>query len=139
LKRFLQQHNTGRGWYWIWYVKGAALDGKTFLLHIFNDILSYSDDPGSWQRTKIIPILKPEKDSSSFDAYHPCARKTFEKIILTRMEYWAENTKLCLHAVWFPEGPCNEKLCGVAFNGHPDVFRVQAADLGGVLGHLLSI
>jgi hypothetical protein len=59
------------------------LEGKRILLHIFDDILSNGDVPGSWQRTKIIPILKPGKDSSNSDSYWPismlpCGRKRRE-------------------------------------------------------------
>jgi hypothetical protein len=69
-------------------LKKLPLEMKKFLLHIFNDILSNGDVPGTWQRTKIIPIWKPGKDSSNFDSYWPismlhCARKMFDKIILT--------------------------------------------------------
>jgi hypothetical protein len=35
-------------------LKELPLEMKKFLLHIFNDILSNSVVPGSWQRTKII-------------------------------------------------------------------------------------
>jgi hypothetical protein len=38
--------------------------------------------------------------------------------------------KFCL---WFPEMPWNQRLCGAAFNGDSDVFRVQTTDLDGVL------
>jgi hypothetical protein len=95
------------------------------------------DVPGSWQRTKIIPILKPGMDTSNSDSYRPinmlsCARKMFKKI-KSRLAYFVS------YALWFLEEPWNQVLCGVAFDGHPDVFRVQAADLGGVFGHLWSI
>jgi hypothetical protein len=37
-------------------LKELPLEGKFFLLYIFDDIISNGDVPGSWQRTKIIPI-----------------------------------------------------------------------------------
>jgi hypothetical protein len=40
-------------------LKELRLEGKKFLLHIFNDIFSNGVVPGSWQRTKITLILKP--------------------------------------------------------------------------------
>jgi hypothetical protein len=52
-------------------LKKLRLEGKIFLFHIFNDILLNGDVPGSWQRTKIIPILKPGKNSSNSDSYRP--------------------------------------------------------------------
>jgi hypothetical protein len=68
-------------------LKKMPVERKTFLLHIFNDILWNNDVPGSWQRKKIIPILKPGKDSSNSDSYFSlsasylvlerCSRKLF--------------------------------------------------------------
>jgi hypothetical protein len=52
-------------------LKELPLEGKKFLLHIFNDILSNGDVPGSWQRAKINSILKPGKDSNNSDSYRP--------------------------------------------------------------------
>jgi hypothetical protein len=69
-------------------LRELPLEGNKFLLHISNDILSNGNVPGSWQRTKIIPILKPGKDSSNCDTYRAISmlhfvRKMFEKMILT--------------------------------------------------------
>jgi hypothetical protein len=52
-------------------LKELPLEGKKFLLHFFNDILSNVVVPGSWQKTKIIPILKPVKNLSNSDSYRP--------------------------------------------------------------------
>jgi hypothetical protein len=61
------------------------------LLLIVNDVLAIGEVPESWHRTKVIPILKPGKEAIRADSYRPismlpCARKLFEKYILTRLE-----------------------------------------------------
>jgi ribonuclease HI len=80
-------------------LKKLPTEAKHYLLMIFNDILTSGEVPAAWQRTKVIPILKPNKDPNCADSYRPisllsCVRKLFEKIILTRLEYWAEKFEM---------------------------------------------
>lgn len=80
-------------------LKNLPKIAKDFLLDIFNVILSSGEVPESWHKTKVIPILKPGKNADSADSYRPisllsCNRKLFEKIILTRLEYWAEKYEM---------------------------------------------
>jgi hypothetical protein len=67
----------------------------------------------------------------------PCDKKMFKKVILTRLDGQIRN--FVSHTEWFPEGLWNQRLCSVAFDGHPNIFRVQAADFGGVFGHHWSM
>jgi hypothetical protein len=66
-------------------LKELPLEGRKFLLHIFNDILFLSNGV----------VLGSNSDSYQPISMLPCTRKMFEKIILTRLEYWAKNTKFC--------------------------------------------
>jgi ribonuclease HI len=80
-------------------LKNLPGQAKLFLLQIFNEIMDSGEVPLPWHRTKIVPILKPGKDANSADSYRPisllsCIRKLFEKIILTRLEYWAEKYEM---------------------------------------------
>jgi hypothetical protein len=48
-----------------------------------------------WLRTKVLPILKPRKDPELSDSYRlisllPCGRKLLEKMMCTRLFYWAK-------------------------------------------------
>ncbi len=80
-------------------IKALPTRVKELLISIFNDILTQGVVPAVWQQTKVVPILKPGKDASCADSYRPisllsCNRKLFEKIILTRFEYWAEKYEM---------------------------------------------
>jgi hypothetical protein len=70
-------------------------EAKRYLLDIFNEVVGSGMTPESWLRTKVVPILKPRKDPKLFDSYRPisllpCARKPLEKMLCTRLDYWAE-------------------------------------------------
>jgi hypothetical protein len=51
-----------------------------------------------WKRTRIVTILKPGKDPALADFYRPislilsCVRKLFERMLLLRLELWAEGS-----------------------------------------------
>jgi hypothetical protein len=69
-------------------------EAKWYLLGIFNEIMGTGMIPGSWLRTKVMPILKPRKDRELSDSYRPisllpCARKLLEKMLCTRLDSWA--------------------------------------------------
>jgi hypothetical protein len=42
-------------------------EAKRYLLGIFNEVVSSGMIPGSWLRTKVVPILKPRKDPELSD------------------------------------------------------------------------
>jgi hypothetical protein len=64
-------------------------------LSAWNEIMGTGMILESWLRTKVVPILKPRKDSELLDSYRPisllpCVRKLLEKMLCTRLDYWAE-------------------------------------------------
>jgi hypothetical protein len=126
-------------------LKELPLMRKKFLLNIFNDILSNGVVPGSWQRTKIIPILKPGKNSSNSDSYRPismlpCARKMFEKIILTRLEYWTEKYKILSPTQYgFRKGRGTRDCVVLLSTAIQTSFGYKQQTLVGVLRHLWSL
>jgi hypothetical protein len=68
---------------------------RGYLLGIINEIMGTSMIPESRLRTKVVPILKPRKDPELLDSYRPislllCVRKLFERMLCTRLDYWAE-------------------------------------------------
>jgi hypothetical protein len=66
-------------------------EAKRYLLAIFNEVVSSGMILESWLRTKVVPVLKPRKDPELSDSYRPiCARKLLEKMLCTRLDYWAE-------------------------------------------------
>lgn len=72
------------------------------LLNIFNDILSTAITPASWNNFLTIPILKPGKDASLASSFRPialasCVRKTFERLLKFRIEYFFETYALLPH------------------------------------------
>jgi hypothetical protein len=65
------------------------------LFDIYNDILRAGLVPKSWYRTKVVPILKPGENPALSDSYRPisllaCGQKLIEKMICTRLDFWAE-------------------------------------------------
>jgi hypothetical protein len=76
-------------------LKMKSEEAKRYLLGIFNEVVSLGMIPGSWLRTKVVPILKPRKDPDLSDSYRPisllpCALKLLEKMLCTHLDYWAE-------------------------------------------------
>jgi hypothetical protein len=71
--------------------------GKEMLLAIYNQIFSAGME--SWRETKGVSILKPGKKPNNANSYRPisllsCVRKLFEKMICTRLDYWAEKFEI---------------------------------------------
>jgi hypothetical protein len=69
--------------------------GNEMLLEIYNQIFFAGTCPESWQETKVISILTPGKEPNNANFYRSislllCVRKLFEKMICTRLDYWAE-------------------------------------------------
>lgn len=68
---------------------------KQTLLVLFNTFLSSCQFPDSWYECKVVAILKPGKDPNLHSSYRPicllsCTRKLFEKMVLSRIDFWAE-------------------------------------------------
>jgi Reverse transcriptase (RNA-dependent DNA polymerase) len=66
-----------------------------FLLVYFNHVLSTGNFPECWRETKVVAILKPTKDPNDANSYRPISllsylRKLLEKMICSRLDYWAE-------------------------------------------------
>jgi len=81
------------------YLKNLPKSGLLFLVDIFNEILVLGVCPSIWKETKIVSILKPGKDANNENSYRPisllsCIRKTFEKMLFTRLEFWAEKFEI---------------------------------------------
>jgi hypothetical protein len=75
--------------------KALSIGAKLCLLGINNDILAMQVVPQSWHRTRAVTIVKPGKDSLLSSSYRPisllaCGRKLMEKMICTRLDFWAE-------------------------------------------------
>jgi hypothetical protein len=73
--------------------------GKEMLLEIYNKIFSAGTCPKSWREIKVVSILKPVKEPNNVNSYRPisllpCVRKLFEKMICTRLDYWAEKFEI---------------------------------------------
>jgi hypothetical protein len=67
------------------------------LLGLYNDSFNSAQTPVDWKRTRIVTILKPGKDPALADSYRPisllsCIRKFFERMLLLRLELWAEKS-----------------------------------------------
>jgi ribonuclease HI len=76
-------------------LKNLPENALQFLLEIYNQILTNGTFPVCWRETKIVPILKPGKNPNQANSYRPisllsCMRKLMEKMLCTRLDYWAE-------------------------------------------------
>jgi len=63
------------------------------------DLLNGHPTPASWNEFILIPILKQGKDPTLPSSYRPiapasCLRKTFQKVVKGRLEWWAETERL---------------------------------------------
>ena len=70
-----------------------------FLLAIINDFFISSSIPKEWSDCKVVAVLKPFMDRSLPSSYRPicllsCIRKTVEKVINARLEWWAKHYKI---------------------------------------------
>ena len=72
---------------------------KKRLLNLFNALVEQNIVPDEWRRVKVIAIQKPGKPVSDHNSYRPismlsCIRKLLEKMILRRLDHWAEANQL---------------------------------------------
>lgn len=80
-------------------LKNLPLTAKKLLLKLYNAFLRLNICPRTWYEVKVLPLLKPGKNASDYNSYRPisllvCDRKTFEKMILVRIEQWAERREV---------------------------------------------
>ncbi|GFW54569.1 RNA-directed DNA polymerase from mobile element jockey [Trichonephila clavipes] len=71
------------------------------LTNIITNIIKLGYFPLKWKTAAVIPILKPEKDTTKADSFRPIALlsvlgKVAEKIILTRMWHHVDSTNLII-------------------------------------------
>lgn len=69
---------------------------KEYLLAIFNKIYLDGEEIEEFKNIIVVPILKPLKPSDDVDSYRPisllsCVRKTLERMIKLRLEWWLEH------------------------------------------------
>ncbi|GBM34603.1 hypothetical protein AVEN_123139-1 [Araneus ventricosus] len=94
-------------------IKNLPTSFKSTLLSIYNEIWSTGEIPSEWQIAKILPILKPGRDSKNIQSYRPISLtsvvcKIFERLILNRFI----NTGIHRdfhphHAGFLPQKDCN--------------------------------
>jgi hypothetical protein len=80
--------------------------GVKFLLGLFIDSLNSAQIPVDWKRTQIVTVLKPGKDPALGDSYQlirllSFIRKLFERILLVKLELWAEKSVSILSGIQF--------------------------------------
>lgn len=78
-------------------LKNLPENTKLLLLQIFNKFLEINHVPEIWKKVKTVTVLKPGKDATLPDSYRPisllsCPRKITEKMILNRLQLWAESS-----------------------------------------------
>lgn len=77
-------------------LKKLPLRGITYLLFIICSCLKLSYFPARWKHAKVIPIHKPNKDTSSSSSYRPISllcsiSKILERVILNRVNKFLED------------------------------------------------
>lgn len=80
-------------------LKHISSHAKSILLQIFNLIWENSLIPEDWKVDCLVPVLKPNKDSSHIDSYRPialtsCIGKTFEQLLKQRLEHFIEKNNI---------------------------------------------
>ena len=77
-------------------LKDLPWNGRRALLKIFNEIWDSGHYPSSWKISKIIPLLKPNKDKQQIKSYRPvaltsCLGKLLERIINRHLSWKLKN------------------------------------------------
>lgn len=70
-------------------------EAKTTLLDLYNEAFNDSKVPSCWNLVRVIGLKKPGKDAKQPESWRPlcmlsCVRKVYERMLLNRLEYWAE-------------------------------------------------
>ena len=71
-------------------IKHSSSLTKTRIVDLYNNILNQGIFPHFWKTALVIPILKPNKNSTELNGYRPisllsCLSKVLEKIIANRL------------------------------------------------------
>ena len=80
-------------------LKNLPDSAKRRLLNLFNKCVKLNIVPLEWRQVRVIAIRKPGKPVSDHNWYRPismlpCIRKLLEKMILRRLDHWAESNNL---------------------------------------------
>ncbi|KAI5752553.1 hypothetical protein M8J77_018044 [Diaphorina citri] len=72
---------------------------KKILLKLFNSIWKEDEFPDDWKKSILVPIPKPNKDSTLPENLRPinltsCLCKLFERIVIRRLNYFLDKNKL---------------------------------------------
>jgi len=81
------------------YLQHLYPNGMEYLLKIYNNIWRSCHIPKEWKNLIIIPIRKPMKPIAKASGYRPiallsCIIKTFEHLLLLRLQWWVEHQRL---------------------------------------------
>ena len=76
-------------------LKQMPLNIKSMLTYIFNEIFNDGSVPEDWNKCTVLAIPKAKGNPDHYKSYRPicllsCVRKTFERILFMRLDYWAE-------------------------------------------------
>jgi hypothetical protein len=79
------------------HIRCLPESGLEFLLGLWNNSLNLAQIPVDWKRTRIVTVLKLGNLPDLADSYRPisllsCIRKLFERMLLLRLELWAEKS-----------------------------------------------
>lgn len=80
-------------------LKNLPLEGKLYLLSVYNEFILQNVFPTEWRFIKVVSIIKPGKDPSLVNSRRPisllsCLRKLMERMLLNRLEFWAEKNNI---------------------------------------------
>ena len=86
---------TGRDMISFSMLKHMPTNAKYLLIEIFNEIINEGSIPADWYECTVIAIPKSKGNPDHHKSYRPicllsCVRKTFERILCMRLDYWAE-------------------------------------------------
>lgn len=112
LNNVLKKKDTAPGADGITYsmIYHLPMQGKLYLLKLYNLILELGCVPNQWRDIKIIPIPKPQSDPNAAPSIRPislisCLCKTFHLILGKRLEWFVEkNSLLDTHTTGFRRG-----------------------------------
>ena len=83
-------------------LKHLPSDALHTLLNTFSNIWLSGNFPSSWRQAYIVPIPKPDKDTTNPSNYRPialtsCVCKIMERMLNKRLVWYLENNKLITH------------------------------------------
>lgn len=80
-------------------IYNLPLEGKLYLLQLFNQIFKHSLVPEQWRSIQIVPIPKPNPDPNLMPKFRPislisCVCKIFHLMLCKRIEWFVEKHKI---------------------------------------------